>query len=149
MLFLLKFLLHASIFLLSSVSIFMIITLDSLSDRLLISILFRSYFEFLPCSFAWNIILWLVILSESVCFYVLARLVMSLCLEGGLYVEGVLWDQKYNLVTGTRYFRGIPSVGSMHPPVMAELWLLWACSWVRLAPSMAGYDVWPTIAACW
>ena len=56
---LLKFSLCSSIFLLSSVSIFQAIALNTLSDKLLISISLRIFFWGFTCPFIWNILLFL------------------------------------------------------------------------------------------
>ena len=80
---------------LSSLSIFITITLNSLSDKLLASISFSSFFlesspilSFGACFFVSSF--WL---SLCVCFYVLDRSAMTSRLgRVALYIVGVLWD---------------------------------------------------------
>lgn len=77
---LLRFSLCSSILLLSSESIFMIITLNSFSGRSLNSLIY-SFSKDLPY-FIWNIFLYPLILPDSVYFYVSGWSVMSPGLEG-------------------------------------------------------------------
>ena len=65
---LLMFSMYSSILLLSLMSIFMTMILDSLSEGLLISIWLSSFPE-VSFSFVWNIFLCLLILSNSLCMF--------------------------------------------------------------------------------
>ena len=75
--FMFKFLLCSSTLLPRLLSIFMIVTLSSLSDRLPVSILLSSTFAVLSCSFICNIFLCCLIVPNSLLlFYVLGRMVI-------------------------------------------------------------------------
>ena len=75
--FMFKFLQCSSILLARLLSIFIIVTLNSLSDRLPVSILLSSTFAVLSCSFICNIFLCCLIVPNSLLlFYVLGRMVM-------------------------------------------------------------------------
>ena len=74
---LLKFLLCSFIILPSLVGIFMIITLNYLSGRLLIFISLMSFAGDLSCSLVWNVFLCLLILSDYLC--------LSTCIRQNTY----------------------------------------------------------------
>ena len=113
-----------SILLLSLVSIVLTITFNSLSGRLLISILFSSFSEVLSCSFNWNIFFVFLVLpnSLSVCFYVLGKSAPSApSLEGVAFLGDALWAQRCNPAWP-------PESGTRGPPVWAVCSLpLWGC----------------------
>ena len=72
--FLLRFSLCSFISLLSLASIFMNITLNSLSGRSLITILFSSFSEALSCCIVWNIFLCLLIFPNFLCWFLYVRI---------------------------------------------------------------------------
>ena len=117
---LLKFTLCSSILLLSSVSIFIIIALNSFLGRLLISTSLSSFSDIMSCSFVWNTLLCLLILPNSLCFFlVLGRLVtfpnlgeVALCRRHPLGPSNML-----PLFIRAICSRGAPYVGWVYPPV--------------------------------
>ena len=76
----------------------MTITLNSLSDRLLISVLFSSFPEVLSCSFDWNIFFCLLILPNSLCLFLCIRCIsyLSQSWRSGLTYEMFCGAQKFS-----------------------------------------------------
>ena len=100
----LNFSLSSSILLLSSISIFLILSY-SLYDKFLISISLSSFSEVL--CFVWKIFLCLLILPLLfVCFYILIIYTILVVFKNWPYIEGILQGSvaHFPLVTKTRYF---------------------------------------------
>ncbi|KAF6293094.1 hypothetical protein mRhiFer1_009010 [Rhinolophus ferrumequinum] len=105
---------------LRSLSILITIVLNSVSGRLLASILFSSFCGVFSCSFfGGHAFLCLLILAASLCcFYVLGRSATSPSLGQWPYVVGALWRPgTVSLVTCSR---GISCVCCVCPPVIVE-----------------------------
>lgn len=112
----------------------MTITSISLSDRLLISISLRSFSQVFPCSFIWNIFLYLQIWPDFVCFYVLLEGLVDLLLSLVSTSVGnkICWPcTRFSVVLSCRReprtcSRDIPCVGFTHlPAVCGVLIYLW------------------------
>lgn len=137
--FFLKFSLSSSI-LLSSVSSFMSIYLNSLSGRLLLSIQFSSFPGILSCSFVWKVFLCLLILPLYVCFYVLDIPATSPDLERMALFRRWLVGSSDAVPPGyqSRCSRGVSCVGCVHLPVVVGPWLLRCGGWQCWPPGQLG-----------
>lgn len=168
---LLKFSLSWSILLPSSMRIFMSLTLNSLSCKLLIFPLFNSFSKVLSCSFFWKLFLiFSLFLTFFVCFYVFSILATPPSLERVVLcrrcpVSPMTQSPK---VIKSRCSRGTPvwtgyalllwlgdffwpyEVGSHAGCCKTQPWLPWVCTCTWLVPRMADWVVWPwLLEVCW
>ena len=110
----------------SPVSIFMTITLISLSSILLLSLSFNSFSDFVLFFHLEYILVSIFCLTCCVCLYVFCRSAASTGLKSSdLVLEEVLWCPitQFSLVTRITCSRDVSCVGCVYLPIMGEPWL--------------------------
>lgn len=121
---LLKCSLYSSILSLNSVSVFMTITLNYLSGRLLISILVSSFSEVLSCSSNWNVFPCLFILHNALCLFLCVRYINHLLILKELSCGVQNLHTAYPPKPGTQCLS--PYVGCLCSPVVVGLLPTWS-----------------------
>ena len=118
---------------LSSLRILITSVLSSVSDRLLIFILFSSFSGVLICCFIWAMFLCSFWQPPCVCFYVLGRAAGTPCLGSmaGCSTCPAGPSGTACTISQAGYLRFALCVGQVHLPLVVEAWLLLADQWER------------------
>ena len=117
---------------LSSLSILITNVSNSVSGKLLVSILFSSFSGVFSYSFAWDIFLCLLILAAFMCLFLcISRSAISTSLDSAALYS------RYPVCPV-----GVSCIDHVRPPFVVEPWLLFACQWVGLTLRLTGCEDW-------
>lgn len=116
-------------------SIFMTITMNTFSGRLLIFISLMSFSDILFHSFVWDIFLYLLILSNSLCLYLFIKQTATSPSQGVVLYRRCLVEPRSTVPSDHQSSRGIPCVSCVCLSAVAGPSVAWG--FTELVPDLA------------